>query len=272
MILTCPECATRYFVPDESVGPAGRTVRCANCGASWRAEAEAPLDLTPEAAAADPPAPEPAASPPGDPARVIRQRITAKREAKKAVTAGAVWAAAGLAAIALLTLLIIGRNAVARAWPASASAYAAVGLPVNIVGLAIEDQKAEKGYEDGRPAMLVTGTLHNLTKRTVRSPPLRLDLLNAEEDVVAVKIARPAQGEIPAGERRYFAVKVQDPPESVAHVDITFELGEAAAAAGLRDRARAVSVEAGHAAPGTEAAHGPGGAKGAHAPPAAESH
>src|SRR5216110_3299532 len=37
MILTCPECATSYFVDDSRISPAGRTVKCSNCGARWTA-------------------------------------------------------------------------------------------------------------------------------------------------------------------------------------------------------------------------------------------
>lgn len=44
MIITCPECATRYDVDDERFQPDGRSVRCAACGESWFVPAPAPVE------------------------------------------------------------------------------------------------------------------------------------------------------------------------------------------------------------------------------------
>jgi predicted Zn finger-like uncharacterized protein len=37
MLIVCPSCATSYMVDQASLGPAGRTVRCARCKTTWHA-------------------------------------------------------------------------------------------------------------------------------------------------------------------------------------------------------------------------------------------
>lgn len=67
MILTCPECGTRYVVKDGAIPPGGRQVRCASCKHSWHQDPDVadPTDdaggqpLPEYGSAADFPAPEP---------------------------------------------------------------------------------------------------------------------------------------------------------------------------------------------------------------------
>lgn len=48
MIITCPNCATRYDVDDRRFSPDGRSVRCAECEESWFVPAPQPIeDLVP---------------------------------------------------------------------------------------------------------------------------------------------------------------------------------------------------------------------------------
>src|SRR5689334_19085991 len=115
MILTCPECATGYFVDDAKIGPGGRTVRCKACGAQWRAALDSPLDLviTPEegAVAAQPLvfgdlALEPNAA---DLPKAYRARVQGARKMREAAVAGAVWAG-----LAVLLTVMVGSAALFR--------------------------------------------------------------------------------------------------------------------------------------------------------------
>ena len=237
MILTCPDCATRYVVDDERIGPQGRAVRCAACGTRWTAmpepEPAAAVAAAPEASAA--PVPDPAPEPdfselafepkplPADELpRAFRDKVHTQKRARQAAATGAIWAGMiGILAL-LIAAAVVLRQDVARLWPRTAGAYAMVGLPVNLVGLAIESQHAQPALKDGHAAVVVTGALRNVLGRPVAAPPLRISLLNTAGKTVLVKIADPGGARIPPGEVRRFSVDVLDPPVSATDVEIAF--------------------------------------------------
>jgi predicted Zn finger-like uncharacterized protein len=234
MILTCPDCATRYVVDDERIGPQGRAVRCAACGARWTAMPDEPEALAPAQPELEP-APEPAVEPdytelafepqllPADELpRAFRDKVHTQKRVRQAAATGAIWAGMlGVLALMIAGALVL-RQDVAHLWPRTAGAYAMIGLPVNLVGLAIENQHAQPALRDGHAAVVVTGALRNVLGRPVAAPPLRISLLNTAGKPVLVKIADPGGARIPPGEVRRFSIDVLDPPVSATDVEIGF--------------------------------------------------
>lgn len=48
VVITCPNCGTRYQVPYGTLGKSGREVQCAHCSQSWHATADAPPEPPPQ--------------------------------------------------------------------------------------------------------------------------------------------------------------------------------------------------------------------------------
>lgn len=258
MILTCPECASRYFVDDSKVSAAGRVVRCASCGARWTARSEdEPTDLFDEpepptlasqlasaeqipiaaldTATSDIETEEPPVSAlPGEELpKVFRARADAERRLRAATATGVIWA--GMAAV--MAVMVIGalifRIDVVRILPGSAGAYAAVGLPVNTVGLVIDSDsiKAQPSMQDGHAAVTITGTIRNITEHEVVAPPLRVELMSKDEKRVAGQLAAAADPKIPPGQVRHFSITFLDPPRTAKDLQIGFATEPGAAKA-----------------------------------------
>lgn len=229
MILTCPECATGYFVEDSQMRAAGRKVRCANCGARWMAYPEGPLELvTAEEGALARELPvepaEPAPITAEELPRVFRDRAQEERRMRQAAIAGVAWAAAAVVVVALIAIGIVFRDGVVRAWPPTASFYAAIGLPVNPTGLVIEQVRFEPALHQGHAALDVSGVIRNVVDRPVVAPPLRITLSNTQGKRVAGQIATLDNARIPPGETRHFMTSVFDPPYSAASLSVDFVL------------------------------------------------
>ncbi|HEX7761690.1 MAG TPA: MJ0042-type zinc finger domain-containing protein, partial [Caulobacteraceae bacterium] len=251
MILTCPECATGYFVDDAQIKPGGRTVRCAACGARWTAQRDAPLDLvsTPEEGAfgREPGAPEAAPAPltGDDLPKVFRERASNQQKMRAAAVTGLVWGGLAVALVLIVGALILFRESVARAIPSTAAAYGAIGLPVNRIGLTIEGVHAEPALQDGHAALSVAMTVRNVTDRAVVSPPLSIVLLNAQGKRIGGQIVRPANPRIPPGEQRFFATAILDPPLTAHDLEVSFALdavGRIPVAKAIRSAATAAAA------------------------------
>lgn len=137
MILSCPNCSTRFLVDPAALGPAGRTVRCGACGHQWRQEPGRPPERTFAA-------PDPDADDAGD-AGKQRQDAAAGPEARgEAPPARRVPAARprrgrpgrlfSLVLLAVIAVVLLGsyqfRSIIVSRWPETARYYESLGIPV----------------------------------------------------------------------------------------------------------------------------------------------
>lgn len=231
MILTCPDCATSYFVDDDRVPPRGRTVKCTSCGNRWRAMPEGAAEP-----ALDPGAVTPLIEPtvaaimtsvPDDDLEIIARsgKRKAKRASGKPPPAGVMLGVAlGVALAAAIGAAILFRQLIVDAAPASASVFRAVGLKVDTLGLVIENVTSKAALQGGRPVLSITGEILNRYKTATQAPPIRISLIDRQGAVVAGLLAEPLNAKVPPGARRYFAVSMPDPPAGAHELEIAFDL------------------------------------------------
>ncbi len=125
-----------------------------------------PFPPEPPSPPAPPPEPEPFV-PSVEDDLVVSPIVTAGPAAAKAArtpkqeAAGkvAVWATAGVVIAGLIAGAILFRSQVVQLLPASQTAYAGIGLPVNALGLVIEGVSAKPVFQGGRPVLAVTGAI-----------------------------------------------------------------------------------------------------------------
>lgn len=235
MILTCPECATSYFVDDDRIPPVGRSVKCSSCGARWKALPDGEVAPVPA------PAPPPAAAKPTPPEDLDFVPTTPPKAARRPGPrdrAGPKPPRAMIIGLGVLVLLGTGlgaaaifREQVAGMAPGSAKVFAAVGLPVNTIGLNFETVTWKPTFVAGRPVMAVAGAIRNTTKHSVETPPVRISLMDKQGRALAEYQLTVTNGRVPPGGVRHFATNLPDPPAGMVRFDIAFDPGAAKPAA-----------------------------------------
>lgn len=250
MILTCTSCSTRYYADDAAIGSAGRTVRCAACGFSWfaepqlelRATAEAPVMRTPEEPAREPltrerverlrraaeqPGPAPSA------AAKFRQQQSDRMRRDRARAAVVVWGATGAALAASATGMVMFRQDVAELWPRSASAFAALGLDVNVYGLEFYDLAVERDFSGATPVLVVSGEVRNIGRDDKLVPPVRVSLRDTNSHEILQLVNAITDQPVAAGAAVPFQIRVENPPTEAVDLEATFaSFGEMSMAGG----------------------------------------
>ena len=169
MILTCPECYSRFLLPSAVLGEEGRKVRCANCAHIWF---EKPATANLESESAADPIPEGVRPTGGGHSLPARgdENLQGFDRVQIAIGAGTAFA------VLLLGLLgfVAFKGPLVKSWPASAAFYQALGLQVHWPGSGLTFQDFDLVRKT--PGLWrVEGTLTNTYKSSEPAFPLKIE-------------------------------------------------------------------------------------------------
>jgi predicted Zn finger-like uncharacterized protein len=123
----------------------------------------------------------------------------------------------------LLDLGLIGwRAEVVRVAPQTASLYAAIGLGVNLRGLALANVTTETQTTDGVQVLLVQGLIVSAATRTVAVPRLRLAVRNVSGNEIYTWTALPTRSLLSPGETLAFQSRLAAPPPGTHDLLVRF--------------------------------------------------
>ncbi|HTW33676.1 MAG TPA: MJ0042-type zinc finger domain-containing protein [Rhizomicrobium sp.] len=234
MILTCPECTTRYQTDASQFAPDGRKVRCAKCGHVWFQAAPQPepeAGLEEESVTPPEPEAEPAAAPKREayaPPRVeavaspARGRFSSRPPLLGTLVIGAGWVLLGVIVLGVGWSGLHYRQSIASLWPQSSSLYADLGMQVNTRGLEFHDKTAHFETDGQQDVLVITGHLLNTTSRELSVPAIRVSLMDADRHELyhwnfsaGISILHP-------GQLATFHTQLSSPPAAARAIELRF--------------------------------------------------
>jgi predicted Zn finger-like uncharacterized protein len=123
---------------------------------------------------------------------------------------------------ALILALMVWRADVVRLLPQTATFYKMVGMEVNLRGLAFKDIKITNETVDGKPVLVIEGTIVGQTRAPVELPRLRFSVRDAQGAEIYAWNAVLEQPVLNPGERAYFKSRLASPPSEGRNIDVRF--------------------------------------------------
>lgn len=127
-----------------------------------------------------------------------------------------------LVLMAIIAGILGWRADVVRVMPQTASLFAAIGLPVNLRGLAFEDVKATKDIQDGVPVLVLEGRIVNISRLMLEVPRIRFAMRNAAGNEVYNWTTLPIRPVLPPNAEQAFRTRLASPPAEGRDITIRF--------------------------------------------------
>ncbi|MBV1707607.1 MAG: zinc-ribbon domain-containing protein [Hyphomicrobiales bacterium] len=248
MIIECPACTSTYHITKAWLGAEGRRMRCAACRHIWHCTAEdsevpAPEDALAQRlsitslseaavrASADDlrvEASSDRALPPSY-EEVYGQRLPRTALAARRLRPNLPLPSRGMVVVALVIaagMAAVGfRDRVVAAVPAANLAYTAIHLPVNPLGLALENVTSTIRDQGSHKVLAVTGEISNLRRHHTNVPPLRISVRGADGRNLYAWLSYPGTQGLASGQHMSFKARLASPPHGAHDVAVNFATG-----------------------------------------------
>ena len=253
MILTCPECSTRYLTKANTIGPNGRTVRCAKCDTTWFVASEsdelalkdnqAPVEdivpissavataTSPDTAFAQDDIPQTSAQPGAH--VVMRDKVDQQRRRRRLTSVGLIWAVPLFLLFVAAILGYVFRQNIVNGIPQMATIYKSVGIDVTLSGLNIEDPITRSALVDGKPVLVVNGAVKNITSKVQPVPMVELSLHSKDGESLVTWLVEVNKDSLKKNERVTFVSEYPNPP--VDAVKLRYKFADETAIAELEE-------------------------------------
>ncbi len=256
MIITCPRCATRYFLGAGDIRPPGRHVRCARCQHTWFQEpsddlptpipvpVEEPEHVGPitdrSRMLGPPPEPEPdygsrAESFAGGsgtrlgsdfeplstpPEQMVPRAARPSPEHGAARFRGMILLVAGVSIFSLLLVVFFSMpREIARMIPATVGIYTALGIEVNKTGFRmIATQTPE--IVNSIPIIVIKGELINETDSELEAPGVRIAVRDRAGKELLNWIVKPDQEMVGPRGKATFSARLESPPPQADSLEV----------------------------------------------------
>lgn len=228
MIVSCPNCSTRYTLSESSVGANGRKVKCAKCGHIWWQRAvetdffsadlsDAPTEIRPSH-----PVGRGAAKGGKGGAKAVGKKASARPDKRTII---------GLVALAVVVAAIgggayVARDYVVHRWPPAALLYETLGIAVEApgAGLQLQNVRSEQKVEGGATSLIVQGQIVNVSDVERMVPRLRAVSLGPDHKPLQSWLMDPSAERLQPGDFATFRHSQPD-PGPVTEVTITLDGG-----------------------------------------------
>jgi predicted Zn finger-like uncharacterized protein len=222
MILSCPECATRFMVPDAALQPKGRNVKCGKCGYRWFADAPpgaAEPDESYDTIRVTPLDPEELSPIPPRNLPAIAARPSRRSTA-------AAWGLLVAMLAVLLSVLWLGRAQLVAAMPAVQPVYQTLGVCVGVASpeSSFRISGTSQPELDTSRQLVISAEVTRVTGCATYVPDIVVEFLDTNRNVLERARYPIGVGGLEVGRATPFTLKIGKWPDKLVSVNLLFTI------------------------------------------------